>query len=185
VFDVIGLKKIDFVTLEGTSIQGDQLDKNQLTAERDLEDAVLAHTQNLDACEKIGTLSQKDIRQINALRARQVSAILSGDAQSYANLCTDDITLMLQGSDLVSGREEFITCETALFQNTNFEALKQSPIRLIRNGPLLVEIGKQELEISKDSAEAESYKAKRKYCHTLRHTDHGWKFAILMSNNSL
>jgi ketosteroid isomerase-like protein len=115
-----------------------------------------------------------------------VDAILRGDAEAYAENCTDDILLMLQGFDVVVGLQAFIECESRLFQETRFEAMRQVPLRVERHGNLAVEVGRQEITAASDSAvRTESFKAKRKYCHVLRRTSDGWRFAVLMSNNSL
>jgi ketosteroid isomerase-like protein len=48
-----------------------------------------------------------------------------------------------------------------------------------------VEIGQQEVLTDGGQAQAESFKARRKYTHVLRKTTEGWRFAVLMSNNSV
>ena len=90
---------------------------------------------------------------------------------------------MLQGRDLVQGREAFEECERELLSKMHFSEMKQFPIQVERHGQLAVEIGRQEMATA--SGEDESFKARRKYTHVLRKTKAGWRFAVLMSNNSI
>lgn len=63
--------------------------------------------------------------------------------------------------------------------------MRQIPLRVERQDDLAVESGRQELATATGSAQTESFKARRKYTHVLRKTAAGWRFAVLMSNNSL
>jgi ketosteroid isomerase-like protein len=117
------------------------------------------------------------------LRACQRGAIVTGDADLYAGLCTDDVQLLLQDRALVSGRAAFLECERALLGTTRFRGLDQRPTRVERQGTLAVETGRQEVELEPGAGEAESYRRLRKYVHVLRRTERGWRFAVLSSNN--
>lgn len=131
--------------------------------------------------EWIGEFSPEDREDINVLRAKQVFSIEHGDANSYRDLCTDDILLMLQGNDVVVGKADFYACESKLLQTISFKSMQQIPIRIERQGNLAVEVGRQELVTAES---AKNYKSYRKYTHVMRKTNEGWRFAVLMSNNS-
>ena len=132
----------------------------------------------------IGEFSSKDREEINALRSKQVLSIENGDANSYSNLCTDDILLMLQGNDVVIGKTDFYQCESNLLKKVKFASIKQIPIRIERQGDLVVEVGRQELVTAATAESPKDYKSHRKYSHVMRKTKEGWRFAVLMSNNS-
>jgi ketosteroid isomerase-like protein len=132
----------------------------------------------------IGAFSPKDQEEINSLRAKQIYAIENGSANVYRDLCTDDILLMLQGNDVVAGKSDFYESELKLFSNVKFESIKQIPIRIERQGNLAVEVGRQELVVAASAESPKDYKSDRKYSHVLRKTSEGWRFAVLMSNNS-
>jgi uncharacterized protein (TIGR02246 family) len=132
----------------------------------------------------MGEFSSKDREEINALRSKQVFSIENGDANSYSNLCTDDILLMLQGNDVVVGKSDFYQCESNLLKKVKFTSIEQIPIRVERQGNLAIEVGRQELVIAASTESPKNYKSHRKYCHVMRKTDEGWRFAVLMSNNS-
>jgi uncharacterized protein (TIGR02246 family) len=132
----------------------------------------------------IGEFLLEDYEGINALRSQQVFSIASGDANTYRDLCTDDILLMLQGNDVAIGKSAFYECELNLFLKVKFESIEQTPIRVERQGNLAVEVGRQELVIAASSESPKDYKSYRKYSHVMRKTDEGWRFAVLMSNNS-
>lgn len=132
----------------------------------------------------IGEFSLEDREEINSLRAKQVFSIEHGDANTYTNLCTDDILLMLQGNDVVVGKSDFYQCESNLLQKIKFASMQQNPIRIERQGSLAVEIGRQELAIAESTESPKNYKSHRKYTHIMRKTNEGWRFAVLMSNNS-
>jgi ketosteroid isomerase-like protein len=132
----------------------------------------------------IGEFSPEDQEEINSLRAKQIYAIENGSANVYRDLCTDDILLMLQGNDVVAGKSDFYESELKLFSNVKFESIKQIPIRIERQGNLAVEVGRQEIAVAASAESSKNYKSDRKYSHILRKTSEGWRFAVLMSNNS-
>ncbi len=132
----------------------------------------------------MGEFSSKDREEINVLRSKQVLSIENGDANSYSNFCTDDILLMLQGNDVVVGKSDFYQCESNLLKKVKFTSIAQIPIRVERQGNLAIEVGRQELVIAASAESPKNYKSHRKYCHVMRKTDEGWRFAVLMSNNS-
>ncbi|WAL59882.1 hypothetical protein OXH18_22360 [Thermocoleostomius sinensis A174] len=91
---------------------------------------------------------------------------------------------MLQGNDVVAGKSDFYETELKLFSNVKFESIKQTPIRIERQGNLAVEVRLQELVVAASAESPKDYKSDRKYSHVLRKTIDGWCFAVLMSNNS-
>lgn len=186
-FEFMGLRHADWIALEGTNNDDGKLDERKRDAHALLDGIFNRRPASPDAggVEWRGDFSELDRTAINALRAAQVQAILAGDAESYAQLCTNDILLMLQGFDVASGREQFLDCERRLFQTTKFNELRQIPLRVERQGNLAVESGRQESSTAAGSAPSEFFKSKRKYTHVLRKTAAGWRFAVLMSNNSL
>jgi FMN-dependent NADH-azoreductase len=132
----------------------------------------------------IGEFSLEDRQGINFLREKQIYAIENGDANVYRDLCTDDILLMLQGNDVVVGKIDFYESELKLLSNVKFESIRQIPIRVERQGNLAVEVGRQELIVAPSADSPKDYKSHRKYSHVMRKTSDGWRFAVLMSNNS-
>jgi ketosteroid isomerase-like protein len=141
-------------------------------------------TQMNESTKWIGEFSIEDREEINSLRSKQVFSIESGDANTYRDLCTDDIILMLQGNDVVVGKPDFHQCESNLFLKVKFESLEQIPIRVERQGNLAVEVGRQEIVIAASAESPKNYKSHRKYSHVMRKTNEGWRFAVLMSNNN-
>lgn len=132
----------------------------------------------------IGEFSPEDRDGINALREKQIYAIENGDASVYRNLCTDDILLMLQGNDVVVGQADLYESELRLFNKIKFESIHQIPIRIERQGDLAVEVGRQALVVAESAQFPKDYKSHRKYTHIMRKIKEGWRFAVLMSNNS-
>lgn len=186
-FEFIGFKRVDWIALEGTNDDDGELTRRTTEAHSAL-DALFEPrlpSPESNGVEWHGDFSVQDRNAINALRTSQAKAIVAGDAEAYALLCADDILLMLQGHDVVLGRDRFLECERRLFQATKFAALRQIPLRVERQGNLAVESGRQESSTAQGAAQLESFKAHRKYTHVLRRTAAGWRFAVLMSNNSL
>ena len=91
---------------------------------------------------------------------------------------------MLQGNDVVVGKTDFYQCESNLLKKVKFTSIEQIPIRVERQGNLAIEVGRQQLVIAASAESPKDYKSHRKYCHVMRKTDEGWRFAVLMSNNS-
>lgn len=137
-------------------------------------------TDQASAPQWIGDFTPEDRAQIEALRLGQAAAIEKGDADAYARLCADDIHLMLPGRDIVAGREQLHQLQAALFRETKFEGMRKFPVRVERSGDLVIEVGRQEL-----AAKTGTFATKQKYTHVMRKTSAGWRFAVLMSNNSV
>lgn len=128
----------------------------------------------------IGTFTADDRAQIEALRLGQAAAIEAGDTEAYARLVADDIHLMLPARDIVAGKAAFVATQTAIFRDTTFTGMKKYPLRVERSGEIVVEVGRQEL-----AAQAAAFAKQQKYTHVMRKTPEGWRFAVLMSNNSV
>jgi FMN-dependent NADH-azoreductase len=188
IFEFMGFDRIDRIALEGTSdddsARAEEIAKAH--AQIDQIDYLSPVAVSHDGTPSwIGAFTSQDREGINALRAGQMSAIEQGDAHAYASLCTDDVVLMLQGYDVVSGREQFLDCEARLLREAKFQSVRQLPIRVERRGELAVEVGRQETVIAPGSRKMDAFKARRKYTHVMRRTAEGWRFAVLMSNNSV
>ena len=185
VFRFMGFSRVEWIALEGTAMGVGHVE----TATARARKAVRAWFRTdgnpeADGIEWRGVFTSEDRAGIQALRAAQVDAILRGDAEAYAELCTDDIVLMLQGCDVMNGRDAFLECEQSLFASTRFRSIRQLPSRVERDGLMVVETGESEVELDGVSPEAANYRTLRKYTHVLRKTAAGWRFAVLMSNNS-
>lgn len=64
------------------------------------------------------------------------------------------------------------------------EARGDSGFKTERQSDLAVEVGLQELVTAASAESPKNYKNHRKYSHVMRKTNEGWRFAVLMSNNS-
>lgn len=183
-FRFMGFERVEWIALEGTMADAEHLATEMERAKQEVEAWFQPAALLPDGIEWQGVFSARDRAEITALRAAQARVITKGDADGYAELCAEDITLMLQGREIVRGRAAFLECETALFRAARFRSIRQMPLRVEREGMLAVETGVSEVELEGDSAESANYRARRKYTHVLRKTEAGWRFAVLMSNNS-
>ncbi|MBN4050112.1 nuclear transport factor 2 family protein [Nitrospira defluvii] len=130
-----------------------------------------------------GPFSEQDIQEIKTLRDNQAHAIIKGDAEAYANLCADDVQLMIPGHDIVSGRAQFLAAENALFENATFSKFTKYPEKIERSGDMVVEIGRQEVSMKKSTDKDGVFSARQKYIHIFRLSAVGWRYAVLMSNH--
>ncbi len=183
----MGFDSIDWVGLEGTSEDDHRRPGNIKRAHEEIDRLPVLKQTVPDEIQIdwIGVFTPQDRQAITALREGQILSIEQGDAVAYSKLCTEDVLLMLQGYDAVAGRQQFLECETDLFRTTTFDSIQQMPFRVERWGDLVVEVGRQEVVTSAGSASLEAFKSWRKYTHVLRKTHEGWRFAVLMSNNSM
>ena len=149
-----GFDRIDLISLDGTSEDDGRLVDNVARAYAEIDQLPGLTKAEHDGAqvEWIGTFTSQDRAGIAALRAGQVSSIEQGDADGYARLCTEDILLLLQGYDVVAGRQQFIERESALFQSTQFDSIRQIPIRVERQGDLAIEVGRQEIVVASGSS---------------------------------
>ncbi|HEY0922939.1 YybH family protein [Rheinheimera pacifica] len=129
-----------------------------------------------------GEFSEQDKHNIEQLRAGQAAAIVAGDASAYAELCSDDIQLLIPSKELVSGKTAFLQVEQALFRSASFTGFEKQPALVVRSGDLAYEVGVQQVQIKNQADAAGVYAARQKYTHIFRRTSQGWRFAVLMSN---
>lgn len=138
-----------------------------------------------DGPEWIGEFTAADKREIAALREGQPRAILAADAAAYADLCTEDVLLMVPGREPVQGRAAFLRAERELFAGAVFESFEKTPVRVERSSGLIVEAGHQRVCVrTRETGQTGVYAANQKYLHVYRHTPNGWRFAVLSSNPS-
>lgn len=136
--------------------------------------------------EWVGAASEADQREITMLRTAQLNALSSGDAETYATLCTEDIRLMLPGMALVAGLPDFLAMEHKLLGGGPRRRFSKRPERVVVSGDLAVETGWQAVLGSKTAppgAPAPLTVGPQKYTHVFRRTSAGWRFAVLMSNS--
>ncbi|OGB33115.1 MAG: hypothetical protein A3F78_12295 [Burkholderiales bacterium RIFCSPLOWO2_12_FULL_61_40] len=176
----IGIGPVALVAVAGTALGGEA--KEQALADaRQQVDRLFGKAQ---APLWHGEFSADDKRQIGALRDGQAAAIVSGDARAYAELCADDIQLLIPNRDAICGQAGFLAAEEALFRSAVFAAFRKQPLRVERSGSLAVETGRQEVVMAKQDAAGGVFSARQKYTHVFRLTEKGWRFAVLMSNPS-
>ena len=176
----MGIGPIETVFLEGTNLPDYDKSPRLKIAEQKVDALFQTHDEPLWT----GQLSSKDKKELKALQEKQANAIIKGDAAAYSKICTDDIKLMIPGHDIISGREKFQVAEENLFKNASFVKFRKYPERIDRSGDIAVEIGRQEIGMEKSSNEGGVYSAFQKYTHIYRLTSTGWRYAVLMSNQS-
>ena len=173
----IGIDCIDVVAMDGLGAEQSMIDKTISEAKRQV-DMLINSQQPL----WIGDFTEKDQYEITTVRDTQAIAIVEGDAEKYARLCTEDIQLMIPGKDRVVGVNEFLKIEQDLFENASFERFIKYPERIERSGTLAVETGRQEVSMRQARNRDGVYASQQKYTHVFRKTDCGWRFCLLMSN---
>ena len=176
----IGITDVDMIALEGL---GDDASKaRELEKGRRLVDH---HFELPQPPRWIGAFSDQDKQALKLLRVGQADAIVAGDQATYAELCADDIQLLIHGKDLVEGIAGFVAAEKALFSSARFTAFRKFPFRVERSGNLAIETGRQDITLHRTTdASGGAFSARQKYTHVFRLTEQGWRFAILMSNPS-
>ena len=127
-------------------------------------------------------VSAEDLRAIDNLRESLTSAIVAGDAATYAELCTEDVRLLHARSQIITGRVELEAHNAAIFKAVTVTTLELTPVEVYGTGDLAYEVGTQELTIE---PEAPEFSGSRKYVHIFRRgSDEKWRFSALMSNNN-
>lgn len=179
----IGFTAIDHIGLNDTAAAGGVRDA-AVAGARAQVDLWFDSREGGREPEWVGAFDTEDRRQIDTLRRAQACAIEAGDAMAYANLCADNIHLMIPGHDVVAGRDQLLATQTRLFGTTKFPRLTKRPLRIERSGDLAVEVGRQELDVPLGDARAGVFSRRQKYTHVFRLTPEGWRFAVLMSNPS-
>ncbi len=132
--------------------------------------------------EWIGPFTAEDRRAINTLRRAQASAIVAGDAVAYAQLCADDIQLLIPGHDIVSGHDDFLAAQATVFRTGRFTAFHKQAERIELSGDLAIEVGRQDVQMTSEAAATGIFSPRQKYLHVFRRTPLGWRFSVLMSN---
>jgi FMN-dependent NADH-azoreductase len=176
----MGINPVEVVALEGTTLDKETKEK-ALSYARQQVDWLFDWTTSLVWQ---GEFSENDKQQISFLRAGQADAIIKGDAYAYAELCTDDIQLLIPSHDVVSGRAALLEVEESIFSSAKFASFRKFPFHIERSGNLAVEIGRQEVVMQKHTGADGVFSARQKYTHVFRLTPQGWRFALLMSNPS-
>jgi|GEM_PF-42435 len=175
----VGISSLYEVDMVGTAVD-DGKSERFAAAKQTIEEYFI----NSPGFEIVGELSPEDCRQISALRNGQERAIVNGDANAYARLCTSDIRLMVPGHDCVIGQADFLEVERALFEKAQFKSFQKFPERLERSGNIAVETGKQEITMKNSTHHKGVYSSKQKYMHVFRLDGQEWRYAVLMSNPS-
>lgn len=181
VLSLIGINSVDIIALEGTALDHESKEK-ALSYGKQQVDWLFDRMHTLVWQ---GEFTEKDKQQIGYLRVGQADAIVQGNADAYAELCTDDIQLLIPSHDVISGRAAFLNAEKALFSNAKFAHFQKFPFHIERSGNLAFEIGRQKVTMHEhDSRSNGVFSTYQKYTHIFRLTSQGWRFAVLMSNPS-
>lgn len=176
----IGITCVETVMLEGTGADQRSNDAALTRAKREID-------QLYDPAPSpawLGEFSDQDRKEIGHLRASQAEAIIAGDANAYATLCTEDIQLLIPARELISGKDAFLQAEETLFRSAKFVSFRKIPVRVERGGNLAIEVGRQEARMQSQDHSGGVFSAHQKYTHIFRRTSQGWRFALLMSNPS-
>ena len=174
----VGIGPVHVIALDGTALGDAAREKGQDRARRQIDQLF----REASAPRWLGPFDEDDEQQITRLRRAQAAASVAGDAEAYAELCTDDVRLLIPGRDVISGRESFLDAERALFARASFSSFEKYPLSVERDGETAVEIGRQEATTGLPSSVGGVFSARQKYVHILRRTPAGWRFAVLMSN---
>lgn len=173
----IGITQIEVVRAEGMAGEAAERDEELARARRRID--ALIHEYPSGEPTWIGEFSDRDRREIAALRQAQADAIARGDVQAYGSLCTPDIHWLFPGHDVVTGREAFLEAQTRLRPRFHVQAMRKLPLRVERAADVAIEIGRQEVYRT-----GETTPIRQKYTHIFRKMPEGWRFAVLMSNAS-
>ncbi|MCE2030286.1 NAD(P)H-dependent oxidoreductase [Sessilibacter corallicola] len=174
----IGIRDIDVVAVEATSANNDDGRQRLMRAKQTLDDLF----NKPQALAWIGSFSDNDKAEITRIRSAQAHAIIEGNAEHYATLCTDDIQLLIPSHDPISGINAFVKAEQELFENTVFSRFIKFPIRIEKSGNLAVEVGTQEVLVEGPLNAQGVFASRQKYSHVYKKTSEGWRYSVLMSN---
>ncbi|WP_260292446.1 NAD(P)H-dependent oxidoreductase [Sedimenticola hydrogenitrophicus] len=175
----IGIEAVDMVTLEETAMP-DPIRLKAWACARLQVDRLFGR--DGAGPRWIGEFSDDDRRQIDDLRGGQSDAIVKGDARAYADLCAEDIQLLIPGREAVAGRTAFLEAEEQLFLHATFASFRKRPLSIERSGNLAIEVGLQEVAMDDDGNRGGIFASRQKYTHVFRLCESGWRFAVLMSN---
>jgi FMN-dependent NADH-azoreductase/ketosteroid isomerase-like protein len=180
ILNFIGIGNIEVISVEATGSDNEKSQRSISHAKRKIDDFFISDKEP----EWVGSFSKNDKHEISYIRSAQSDAITNGDAERYAELCTDDIQLLIPSHDAISGIETFLKTEQALFASATFDSFIKYPIRIERSDNLAVEIGRQEVAVRNQSDNQGVFASSQKYMHVFRKTNNGWRFSVLMSNQS-
>ena len=175
----IGIHNVDIIPIEGTTLEATEVSRCTAAAKQCVDEVFNPPAESVWK----GQFTAQEKQAINSLRDGQARAIVNGDANAYAQLCMDNIQLMIPGHDIISGREQFLLAEQQLFNKASFTAFSKYPQQILRDGDMVVETGLQEVTTDQASGAGGVFSARQKYMHTYRLTAAGWRYAVLMSND--
>ncbi len=136
----------------------------------------------LSCVSKTQGLSQRDMAAIDELRNGLINAIIAADATAYAELCSEDVHLLHEGSPIITGKSELTAHNIAIFESISVTSLSLTPIKIYGTGDLAYEVGTQKLAVEPASPQ---FEGSRKYIHVFRRSRDGkWRFSALMSSNN-
>ncbi|MEM8613855.1 MAG: NAD(P)H-dependent oxidoreductase [Cyanobacteria bacterium P01_H01_bin.105] len=176
----IGIDSVDVVALEGMALDQQTKEKALSCAKQQID---WLSSRTVSPVWQ-GEFSEYDRQQISFLRAGQADAIVNGDAQAYAELCTDNIQLLIPSQDVITGRNALLEAEQTLFSRAKFVSFQKFPLHIERSGNLAVEVGRQKVIMQAHHDTDGVFSTSQKYTHVFRLTPQGWRFAMLMSNPS-
>lgn len=180
ILSFVGITNVRVISAEGTTL--DEPEKSHYFSLATEQISDIFNKQEIDFWKS--DFSSSEQKEINSLRVKQAQAIMNGDAKSYADLCTDDVTLMIPDHDIIRGRTSFFKVEEKLFKTNSFSSFKKSPESIERQGNIAIELGRQEVTMNNVSNKTGVFSSKQKYMHVFRLTQLGWRYATLMSNPS-
>lgn len=180
VLNFMGIGNIEIVSVEATGSDNEKNEYSTLHAKRKIDSFFISDKEP----EWVGPFSENEKHEISHIRSAQSEAITDGNAERYAELCTNDIQLLIPSHDAISGIEAFLKAEQALFASATFDSFIKYPIRIERSDNLAVEIGRQEVVTRNQNDNQGVFASSQKYTHVFRKTDNGWRFSVLMSNPS-
>ncbi len=176
ILNFIGISEVDVIAVEGSAFDGDGA---MASGQR----AIAQTFASQEGPQWVGSFEVGEKHEISRLRMAQAEAIVEGDAQKYASLCTDDVQLLIPYHGAVVGVEELFKAEQALFSTASFESFTKYPVRVERSGDLAIEVGRQEVAMRNQERGQGVFASTQKYTHVYRNTGDGWRFAVLMSNS--
>jgi FMN-dependent NADH-azoreductase len=180
VLNFMGVVNIDIIAVECTGFDDEEIQNSMLDAKQKIDESFSCDNEP----EWLGSFSDSDKQEISYLRTAQSKAIIDGDAARYAELCTDDIQLLIPLYDVISGIESFLKTEQTVFSNIKFDNFIKHPLKVERSGNIAIEIGRQKVQMKNTNDNKGVFSSIQKYTHVFRKTDNGWRLAILMSNQS-
>lgn len=180
ILQFIGITDNRFIALDGTSVADPVLEEALINAKARIRKLCMPESQRV----WVGHFSKDDQDAIAALSYDQARSIIEGSVETYANLCAEDIQLLLPGYALVRGKAAFINFEKQIFAKTKFHSFRKYPLLVERSGDIAIETGEQEISTCQNAVQSGIFSSHQKYTHIFRKTVAGWRFATLMSNPS-